>query len=402
MTNAAITSDGATMTAPPAHLRSGQYVNQDGGYRAFIPTPLPPNPPIKIEGELQTRLSKADVALGRLDGSIQTLPNPDLFVAMYIRKEAVLSSQIEGTQSSLMDVLAAEARVLSPGRPRDVDEVFNYVRAINYGLEHLEDLSLSVRLLREIHAQLLAGARGQHLTPGKLRRTQVWIGPTNCGLSEATFVPPPPDQVPKALYELERFLRGHNSVPLLVRVGLAHAQFETIHPFRDGNGRLGRLLITLMLCERRTLIKPVLYLSYFFKRHRQQYYDHLQAVRDHGAWESWLAFFLQGVLEVSEQAARTAREILILRERHRQVITDRFGGAAANGHRVLEVLYERPIISAPGIRDLLGISYQAANNLVSRFVQTGVLLEFTGQKRNRMFLYADYMNLFAEEPRKDG
>ena len=388
------------MTPSSPRARAGRYADQAGGYRAFIPNPLPPDPPIELRGELQALLSRADRALGRLDGSIRTLPHPDLFVAMYVRKEAVLSSQIEGTQSSLQDVLAAEARVLSPDRPRDVDEVFNYVRAMNHGLERLEDRPVSVRLLREIHAKLLAGARGRSLTPGELRTTQNWIGPPESTLAEATFVPPPPHEVPGALGALERFLHEDTSFPLLIEVGLAHAQFETIHPFRDGNGRLGRLLITLMLCEREALLKPVLYLSHFFRRHRQQYYEHLQSVRDHGAWESWLAFFLRGVFEVSEQATQTARGILTLRERHRRIITDRLGRSAANGHRVLENLYRKPVVSVKEVRDMIGTTYPAANNVVARFVEHGILRELTGQRRNRIFEYADYVDLFIDKPRK--
>ena len=216
--------------------RGGRYIAQPTGYRAFFPAPLPPVPPVRLAGELHSLLSQADRALGRLDGSIQTLPNPDLFVFMYVRKEAVLSSQIEGTQSSLQDVLAAEAKILAPDRPADVDEVVNYVRAMNHGLRRLGELPVSVRLIREIHAELLQGVRGSHLTPGELRTSQNWIGPGGCTLNEATFVPPPPYAVAEALSDLERFLHGADELPLLVKVGLAHAQFETIHPFLDGNG----------------------------------------------------------------------------------------------------------------------------------------------------------------------
>ncbi|MFA7608194.1 MAG: Fic/DOC family N-terminal domain-containing protein, partial [Rhodocyclaceae bacterium] len=250
------------VTQPLRH-RAGRYIAQPTGYRAFSPAPLPPQPPVRLEGELQGLLSKADRALGRLDGSIQTLPNPDLFVFMYVRKEAVLSSQIEGTQSSLQDLLAAEAHILSPGLPRDVDEVVNYVNAMNYGLARLADLPVSVRLIREIHQRLLQGVRGARLTPGELRRTQNWIGPGGCSLNEATFVPPPPHEVPEALGALETFLHAESDIPALVRIGLAHAQFETIHPFLDGNGRVGRLLISFLLCQREILVKPVLYLSHY-------------------------------------------------------------------------------------------------------------------------------------------
>ena len=258
------------------HGRAGIYQRQLTGYRAFIPARLPPTPPVEVRGDLQRLLSNADLALGRLDGSIQTLPNPDLFVFMYVRKEAVLSSQIEGTQSSLQDLLAAEAQLYTPERPKDVDEVVNYVRAMNYGLARLSDLPVSVRLIREIHARLLDGVRGSLLTPGELRRTQNWVGPGGCTLKEAVFVPPPPEVVSEALCDLERFLHDGGGLPLLIKIGLAHAQFETIHPFLDGNGRVGRLLITFLLCECGVLHKPVLYLSHYFKRHRQTYYDLLQ------------------------------------------------------------------------------------------------------------------------------
>lgn len=376
--------------------RAGAYVTQPSGYRAFIPAPLPPNPPVRITPALQLLLSDADRALGRLDGSIQTLPHPDLFVMMYVRKEAVLSSQIEGTQSSLQDLLAAEAKVLSPDRPRDVDEVVNYVRAMNHGLARLGELPVSVRLIREIHRELLTGVRGSHLEPGELRRSQNWIGPGGCTLAEATFVPPPPDVVPEALGELERFLHNQSDVPLLVRIGLAHAQFETIHPFLDGNGRVGRLLIAFLLCERGVLGKPVLYLSHYFKRHRTAYYDQLQAVRERGDWEGWLAFFLRGVSEVSAQATETARRILALREEHRTVVTRQLGRGAGNGHRVLESLYERPIVSVSQIESLTGLTFAAANDLVARLATLGILTEVTGNRRNRRFRYDPYIRLFED------
>ena len=377
--------------------RSGRYVRQPTGYRAFIPAPLPPDPAVRIAGELQRLLSDADQALGRLDGSIQTLPNPDLFVLMYVRKEAVLSSQIEGTQSSLQDLLAAEAQILSPDRPRDVIEVVNHVAAMSYGLERLRDIPVSVRLIKEIHAQLLKGVRGSELAPGELRQRQNWIGPGGGTLADATFVPPPPHEVPAALSALEAFLHQDDELPLLVRTGLAHAQFETIHPFLDGNGRVGRLLITFLLCERGVLAKPVLYLSHYFKRYRSTYYERLQAVRDSGDWEGWIAFFLRGVGEVSAQAAGTARDILALRETHRARITDNLGWAAGNGHRVLEYLYEHPIVSVNDVQAVTGTTYRPANTLVGNLVELGILREVTGRKRNRRYRYDDYVRLFEDE-----
>ena len=373
--------------------RAGRYVDQPQGYRAFMPAPLPPQPPVRLEGELQTLLSQADQSLGRLDGSIQTLPDPDLFVFMYVRKEAVLSSQIEGTQSSLQDVLAAEARIRSPDRPRDVDEVINYVTAMNYGLDRLQTLPLSIRLIREIHTRLLHGVRGSQLQPGELRRSQNWIGPAGCTLNEATFVPPPHREVPHALGALEGFVHSPSELPVLVQIGLVHAQFETIHPFLDGNGRVGRLLITFLLCQRGILQHPVLYLSHFFRQDRSEYYERLQAVRDRGDWEGWLAFFLRGASAVSAEAADTVRRILTLREAHRTLVTERLGRAAADGHRVLESLYRRPFLTVAHVPEITGTNYAAANRLVVRLVQIGVLEEVTGGRRNRVFRYGPYLGI---------
>jgi Fic family protein len=380
-------------------LRGGRYQAQPSGYRAFIPAPLPPRPPVRVEGDLQSLLSKADHALGRLDGSVLTLPNPDLFVFMYVRKEAVLSSQIEGTQSSLQDLLAAEADLLGAERPRDVAEVINYVAAMRHGLSRLADLPVSVRLIKEIHAELMKGTRGGNLTPGELRRSQNWIGPAGSTLASAAFVPPPHQDIPDLLGNLEVFLHHEDGLPFLIKVGLAHAQFETIHPFLDGNGRVGRLLITFLLTERNILQKPVLYLSHYFKRHRSDYYDRLQAIRDHGDWEGWLAFFLKGVVEVGAEATETARRILALRESHRSMIADKLGRAAGNGHRVLEALFNRPIVSVADVKEITGTTYAAANTLVSRLAALGILVEMTGFTRNRRYRYEPYVSLFTDGQR---
>lgn len=382
--------------SPEASTRAGQYISQPAGYRAFVPAPLPPQPAVDLAGELPALLSAADRAMGRLDGSVLTLPNADLFVFMYVRKEAVLSSQIEGTQSSLQDLLSAEARIFDERLPRDVDEVVNYVRAMNHGLARLPDLPVSVRLIREIHAELMRGTRGGRLLPGELRTTQNWIGPEGCTLDTAAFVPPPHHVVPQALGDLEKFLHGDDPLPPLVKIALAHVQFETIHPFLDGNGRVGRLLITFLLTEAGILHKPVLYLSHYFRQHRQAYYEHLQAVRDHGAWEAWLAFFLRGVISVAGEAAQTARRILQLRERHRASITGQLGRAAGNGHKVLESLFDRPIVSVSDVQEMTGTTYAAANTLVSRLVKLDVLSEMTGYARNRRFRYGPYIALFND------
>jgi len=378
-------------------MRAGTYQNQATGYRAFIPAPLPPDPPIAIDDELQTLLSAADRALGRLDGSVQTLPDSDLFVLMYVRKEAVLSSQIEGTQSSLNDLLRAEARIYDPDRPADVREVSNYVAALNNGLERLSDLPISVRLVREIHKRLLKDVRGAHLQPGELRKSQNWIGPSGATLNEATFIPPPPHEVPQALSDLEHFMHAKDSMPALIRIGLTHAQFETIHPFLDGNGRVGRLLITFMLCEQGILQSPVLYLSHYFKAKRADYYEHLQNIRNDGGWEAWLKFFLRGVADVSREATDTARAIVSLRETDRDKIINELGRVAGNALKVHELLFRFPLVSVNPVADMLEVSFTSANRLVERLVDIGVLVEATGNARNRVFQYQNYINIFSDK-----
>jgi len=374
--------------------KSGRYVRQPAGYQAFIPAPLPPSPAVAFKGDLMRLLSDADRALGRLDGTATVLPSPDLFVAMYVRHEAVLSSQIEGTQSTLEDVLEYEAD--APGsrrrQPRDVEEVVNYVRAMNYGLLRLGALPLSLRLFREIHKVLLEGARGQDRRPGEFRTTQNWIGPGGCTLAEAEFVPPPPGEMIAALSDMERFLHRGGGLPVLAHCAYAHAQFETIHPFLDGNGRVGRLLITLLLCERQVLQRPLLYLSVFFKAHRAEYYDRLQAVRNDGDWEGWLRFFLRGVVEVSHSATATARSILNLRENHRAEVA-----TSANATQLLDVLFDKPIISVRFAERALRCSYMTAASAISRLEKAGLLTEITGQKRNRLFRYGPYLDLFSPQ-----
>ena len=289
--------------------RAGRYIQQLSGYKAFIPEGLPPTPGVEFDGELRTLLSTADRDIARLDAIATLLPNPDLFVAMYVRHEAVLSSQIEGTQSTLEDVLAFEAQGTNNDTPKDVEEVINYVRAMNHGLRRLGELPLSLRLLKEIHGELMQNVRGGEKTPGEFRTSQNWIGSAGSTLASASFVPPPPHELMNALGLLEKFLHeGKSSVPLLIRCGLAHAQFETIHPFLDGNGRVGRLLITLILCEDQALSRPLLYLSVFLKAHRAEYYDRLTAIREHGHWEQWLKFFLRGVSQTARAATQTALE----------------------------------------------------------------------------------------------
>ncbi|MFZ5453276.1 MAG: Fic family protein [Thermodesulfobacteriota bacterium] len=377
--------------------RAGNYVQQPGGYKAFIPKGLPPDPPLLYDDEIWKLLSDADRSLGRLDGSTDMLPDPDLFVFMYVRKEAVLSSQIEGTQASLMDVLEYEAHALEPGRPKDVGEVINYIEAMNYGLERLRELPLSLRLICEIHEKLLAGVRGSERSPGEFRHFQNWIGiPGIDGLTTAEFVPPPPHEMMEALNDLENFFYDQRPLPMLVKAGLIHAHFETIHPFGDGNGRLGRLLITFLICQQGVLKRPLLYLSYFFKKYKSEYNKRLQAIRDKGDWENWLKFFLRGVYEVAQEATNKARQIVNLREKHRALISQELGRGAVNGLALLEVLYSNPIISVETVSEITGLSFPNANRLVRDLCKIGVLDEITGRKRNRRFSYSTYLDLFKD------
>lgn len=380
--------------SPASDGRAGRYAIQPGGYRAFIPAPLPPDPPVALDDGLLALLSEADRELARLDAATEFLPNPDLFVRMYVRKEAVLSSQIEGTQASLVDLLEHEARA-PVAEAKDVLEVSNYVRAMNLGLERLASLPLSLRLIREIHAELLRGVRGQHLAPGEFRRSQNWIGPPGGTLAEATFVPPPPQEVEPALAAFERFLHDERPIPLLVRTALIHAQFETIHPFLDGNGRIGRLLITFFLCAHQALRRPTLYLSHFFKQHRQEYYERLQAVRDAGAFEAWVQFFLRGVRDVSREGTETARQVQHLRESNRALVHKLARGSGA-GHVLLDALFAQPVVTVEYVRRIVSRSFPAANQLVADFVRLGLLRQISLGARNRVFAYQPYLDIFGE------
>jgi Fic family protein len=362
--------------------------------RAFIPPPLPPVPPIEL-GPLLGLLDRANQALGRLDGVASILPDTPLFLYMYVRKEAVLSSQIEGTQSSLSDLLLYEAEE-APGAPLDdVREVSNYVAAMDHGLARLrEGFPLSLRLLREIHGILLARGRGETQKPGDFRRSQNWIGGTRPG--NAAFVPPPPQDVTGCMGDLEHFMHAETpEIPVLVKAGLAHVQFETIHPFLDGNGRLGRLLITLFLCEQGVLREPLFYLSLYFKANRSTYYELLQAVRETGEWEPWLEFFLTGVLETSTQAADAARRILALFDEDRRTI-EALGRPASSALRVHQLLETRPLITIPQGAQALGLSRPTVASSLAHLQEVGIVRETTGRQRGRTFVYDRYLALLNE------
>jgi Fic family protein len=373
--------------------RSGRYVNQPTGYKAFIPSPLPPDPPLRTDDEIMALLGDAALALGRLDGLAVNLPNPDLFVSMYVRKEAVLSSQIEGTQATLDDVLAFEVEAAKEGIPADAAEVVNYVRAMSYGNRRLQTLPLSLRLIREIHRELMHGVRGSERLPGEFRTSQNWIGAPGSTLADAAFGPPPPHEMTRALGDLEKFLHADSPLPLLIRCALTHAQFETIHPFLDGNGRVGRLLITFMLCHGGVLARPLLYLSYYFKANRNEYYDRLNRIRFEGDWESWVRFFLRGVADVAKQAAETAMKILDLRARCDEKLRRAKIRGTATALRLLDQLFEHPVTTAATVGAWLDVSKPTANDLLATFEKAGLLRETTGLTRGRVFAFEPYLKL---------
>ncbi|WP_418792604.1 Fic family protein [Phosphitispora sp. TUW77] len=375
--------------------RAGSFIRQREDYVAFIPNTLPPEPPLNIDVEMIDLLSQADRSLGRLDGITQILPNPDLFVAMYVKKEAVLSSQIEGTQASLIDVLDVD-ETKDKSKEKPIEEVVNYVKAMNHGLIRLEELPICLRLIKEIHQVLLQGVRGGERDPGEFRRSQNWIGPVGCTLAKATFVPPPVPEMIKAMNELEKFIHDKElRIPDLIKIGLIHAQFETIHPFLDGNGRVGRLLITFWLCYKEILSKPLLYLSYYFKKNRTEYYDRLMDIRLKGDWESWIRFFLKGIAQVSDESIITAKKILKLKEEHSQLINSQTRNPS-NGLKLLERLFEQPIVTINMVADMVGISYPTANNLVTEFTESGLMRQIDQNQRNKRFSYYNYVQLLQE------
>ena len=368
---------------------------QPGGYKAFIPNPLPPSPPIQYDEKLQSLLSKADRALARLDGITTVLPNPDLFIAMYVKKEALLSSQIEGTQASLEGVLEFEADLMPKENVNEIKEVINYIKALNYGMNRLKELPMSLRLIKEIHRILLEETRGAHRNPGEFRKSQNWIGPPGASLNEAIFVPPPPEAVLSTMGGLETFFHSKkDNIPPLIKIALIHSQFETIHPFLDGNGRIGRLLITFYLFWQGILSKPLLYLSFFLKKNRSEYYDLLMKVRLKGAWEDWIKFFLKGISETSGEAANTAREVIQLKE---ETITKLYNNSILSvyGVKLIDLLFESPLISVKEVYGKLNISKETANELVKKFEKVGIIKEITGKERYKKYSFKKYIEIIA-------
>lgn len=385
---------------PSIVRRTGHYVAGSlagSRYQAFVPDPLPPQPPLDLATpSLVARKERADQALGRLDGITLMLPDPELVLYQYVRKEALLSSQIEGTQSSLSDLLLFELDE-APGVPLDdVEEVSNYIAALNHGLKRLrtDGFPLSLRLIREMHALLLRGGRGAKRQPGEFRKNQVWIGGSTPAL--AHFVPPPPEAMDAALDAFERYLHtpAADASPL-IKAALAHAQFETIHPFSDGNGRLGRLLIALILCNEGVLREPSLYLSLYFKHHRTDYYNRLNAVRVHGDWEGWLGFFLDGVADTAQQAVDTAQRLLALLRDDRARIAG-LGTRAGNVGLVFEQFAHRVLLGVPQLQPKLALSAPTIRSAIRTLEDLRILNELTGQRRNRVFAYERYLDILSE------
>jgi len=375
-------------------MRSGKQITQPTGYKAFIPNPLPPNPPIQIEGEIQHLLTNANIAIGKMDTMGYLAPNLEHIIAMYVRKEALLSSQIEGTQASLEDIFEYENQI-PVKNINDVKEVVNYIKALNHGMKRLTEFPMSIRLIKEIHEILLEDTRGKEKTPGEFRKSQNWIGFPGSTLATASFVPPPPKEAMDGMGELELFLHKDSELPLLINCALLHYQFETIHPFLDGNGRLGRLLITFYLYWKGALQYPLLYLSYYLKIHRQEYYDRLNLARERGDFEQWIVFFLKGIIWTCESALQTIKNLLQLQEDHKKrLIAKKLSTPYAIA--LLDYLFEKPHLNINDVAYHLKISYQGAKALVDQFVATEILKEITGKRRDKRYSYWEYLAFLSE------
>jgi len=374
-----------------AKSTAGQCIKTPQGYWAFVPNPLPPQ--IDYPLSLVNLLSDADRALGRLDGVGRILPNPHLLIAPYIRREAVLSSRIEGTQATLDDLLLFEAVPSSGDLEPDLQEVVNYIRAMEYGLKRLESLPISCRLVREIHHRLVEGVRGRHSTPGEFRTSQNWIGPPGCTLNDATFVPPPVQEMKGALSNWEKHLHSQPSEPPLVQCALMHYQFEAIHPFLDGNGRIGRLLITFFLCERGFLSQPLLYLSAYFERNRAEYYDRLLRVSTVGDWRGWLEFFLRGIVAEAKDAVNWSQQLIDLHENYRRRLIGRRVPKGTYG--IVDELFVNPYVTISGASKRWDASYPTAQSAIEALVRLNILHEVTGRRRDRVYCAKELLNILS-------
>lgn len=373
-------------------MRTGNFISQlsgDAQYKAFIPSKLPFE--IKMDADLQSLLSKADLALGRLDGVADILPDVSFFILMYLRKEATLSSQIEGTQATFVDVLKAEAKIEGTEIHKDVDEILNYIKTLNFGVYRSQQLPLSLRLIKEMHNELLKGVRGETKSPGDFRASQNWVGGVT--INTATYVPPPHPYVLDLMGNIEDYLHDKSPIPILIKTGLVHAQFETIHPFLDGNGRMGRLLITYYLCEQNILREPLLYLSDFFKKHKSIYYDKLTDYRQKDDIEGWLKFFLEGVIETSQSAVEAARKIIRLREDSYAKIAS-LGKSSEKGMILLKKLFKNPLVRVKDVEEITSLENPNALALISKFVAKNILYEITGKRRYRVYAFKDYIDIF--------
>ena len=374
--------------------RAGLFVEQSKGYKAFLPRSLPPPDDLDIDDEIQYLLSRADSALARLDGVTYVLPNPDLFVAMFIKKEALLSSQIEGTRVSLKGVLEFEANFKPTDDINNINDVMNYIRAMNYGLEQVESKQISIELLNKIHGILIEGTRGHLLDPGKIRYEQNWIG-SDDSIFAAKYIPPPPESVLQLMQDLEKFIQNKDKIPPLIRIALIHAQFETIHPYLDGNGRIGRLLITFYLCSTNNLARPLLYLSYYLKKNREKYYELLNNIRLGGDWESWIHFFLKGVIEVSNNAIQTAKKIIELKMTTIEKLADNNIGSVS-AVKLVDYLFDHPMVIASQVAIDMNITVQTAITLLRKFEKTGIIIETTGKLRYKQYVFPSYLKIIYE------
>lgn len=373
------------------NYQAGKFIKHHSGYQFFLPSPI--NHQWKWEDQtLNLLLEKAAIKLGELNSYARLVPNIDLFIQLHVTKEAVISSRIEGTQTQVEEALLDEEEV-DPERRNDWKEVNNYIRALNEATHELDKLPISSRLLKQTHKTLLGNVRGENKLPGEYRNSQNWIGGNT--LLDATFIPPNQDFVLDLMSDLEKFLHNNDvNVPALIKIGIIHYQFETIHPFLDGNGRIGRLLITLFLVDQKILQKPLLYLSAYFEKNKGLYYDNLTFVRTKNDMTQWLKYFLAGIAETAENATYTLSKIIELKVRHENTLTQNYGKRAAIAAVLLNALFKKPVIHVKYTQSLLGVSYKAANDLISKFVQNGVLKEMTGQSRNRVFIFDEYLKLF--------
>ncbi len=371
---------------------AGRLIRTEAGHWAFIPDPLPPKGLDRFSAELVGILSQADRGIGALRSLGRLVPNPNLLVAPYVRKEAVLSSRIEGTQASLSDIFYYEASKEKPGHA-DTLEVLNYVKAMNHGLSRLKELPLSLRLVKEVHLKLMEGVRGEKMRPGEFRADQNWIGPRGCSLADATYVPPPAPEMLEALGQWEEYLHRDDLIPPLIKCALMHYQFEAIHPFLDGNGRVGRLLVALYLCEKGYLEYPIFYLSDFFEKHREDYYELLLGVSRDGNWDAWFEYFVRGVAEQSRVAEETGHRILDLQKRYRQQLERESVSPAV--FQLLDMLFVNPFASLPGVSDHLGVTWPTAKASAEHLVRLGIVREVTGRKRGRIYCAEELLSILG-------